>query len=728
MNEFADPFDPDLKPMFSEPACRAARHYGQDGRSLFHALMQGGEEPALYPAAHRFIEKQLSRLAPFRHAVLADTLDNDGILNALKVEQASLSPPTFIPEQLKDCLMHAQPVILTESCWLRNILQTANNQAPAALALSVVYSSLSTASTLDKSFRALLLAAGLEVPDLGSMAFAEQETIDSVFFDFAALQMALAQFPRVYFPEILGFTFAYCQSPSLFECFAAFDHPELAHYLNDRRSRLSSVSPVLTDAIRYYLDRFTSRKPQLLRRIASGCDLYRHFFDRCEYRLRNRCEHSEPAFQSVAKMLSNKAPAAFGHHRNVKLGALTLDEWFAQQPFDSRNFLAALSQSPYIDRQNPAASPLLKLFEFNGPMFGVLSENDKLCLMRWLIEADAGFSEEPCPVEPVRETNWLPDECGGNPPTFDKMSYRELYYYLVNAELYPEILPSARKIVDKVLRSSRWFNRLPFKNYSHKHFAAYIDALYQREVKAYEPLAGQPRLSRQAYVWGIEQLAPSILTDGCWLQQVSRLRFTSYAAIGAFLYKIYDDETGNGIVAQNHPLIYRQLLDSLHIDLPPIHDQNFCRHPGFIGSAFDIPVYLMAISQFPATFLPELLGLNMAIELSGLGGVYLRLAQELKFWGIDPKIVNVHITIDNLASGHAALAKNAIQHYLDQIGASQGDTTKDAHWRRIYAGYCSLATASRIFKFSLAPSYLYKRLMSRSSGLHVFTRRSDQHV
>jgi hypothetical protein len=170
------------------------------------------------------------------------------------------------------------------------------------------------------------------------------------------------------------------------------------------------------------------------------------------------------------------------------------------------------------------------------------------------------------------------------------------------------------------------------------------------------------------------------------------------------------------------------LLDSLHIDLPPIHDRAFCEHPGFIDSAFDIPVYLMAISKFPARFLPELLGLNMAIELSGLGRVYLRLAQELRYWGIDPKIVNVHLSIDNLASGHAALAKNAIQHYLDQIAASQGEDAKDAHWRRIYHGYCSLATAGRIFKMALVVFYLYKQFKSHYTDRHLLTRRYDQNV
>lgn len=727
MHEPADPFALHLKPAFSKAVYRTARQYRQNGRTLFHALIQDGEEPALYPFAYHFIESRQAGKTSSDSTGLPSRWDSESILQALTLQESTFPTITATLAQLRDALVQVQPVLLTEPCWLRNILQTATNQAPAAIALSAVYASSGAMAASDKAFQALLLNAGLEIPDPCSSAFARNETIDSRFFDFAALQLALGQFPRVFFPEILGFTVAWCDSRSLLEGLAN-DPPELTIYLQRRRNRLPSAKPIAIDAIRDYLARFESGKTTLWQRITAGFDLYRKHFERCERRLRDRLENPETAAQAAAKMFTEKAQGACGHHRHVRLEGRSLDDWFAEQPFDGKGFLAALHRSAYINRQNPAASPLLKLFEFEGPMFGVLTEADRDCLKYWLSGEDAGFEEVPCPGETPPETDWLPAEGGDDTPAFGNMNRRELYYYLVNAELYPDVLPAARRLVERVLRAAGRFSRLPFANYTHQAFTNHIDTLYRREMQAYEPLAEKPRLSRRAYVWGIEQLAPAILADGCWLQHASRLEFTAYAAIGASLSKIYDDETGNGTEAQNHPVIYRRLLDSLHIDLPPIHDPAFCHHPGFIDSAFDIPAYLLAISQFPASFLPELLGLNLAIELSGLGRIYLRLAEELEFWGIDPKIVKVHTSIDNLASGHAALAGNAIRHYLDQIATGQGETAKNAHWRRIYRGYCSLATAGRTFKIALAVRYLCKPFQGRCSGRHFFVRRSGQNA
>ena len=342
-------------------------------------------------------------------------------------------------------------------------------------------------------------------------------------------------------------------------------------------------------------------------------------------------------------------------------------------------------------------------------MFGVMTDAERETLQNGLISAAKGSDENISVVRPKLKSglNEEKQADGNEVPEigFSKLDNRQLYFYLLNAELFPDVSKTAKLRVEKILRQSRLLNRLPFKQYRHERFENYVQSLYQQEINAYHPLTAEPRLSKQAYAWGIEQFAPTILTDGSWLQTSCQLKNHTHHAIGDLLCKIYVDEMGNGLLRQNHPYIYRQLLNSLHIKLPAIHTQQFCNHPSFIDSAFDLPVYLMAISRFPAAFLAELLGLNLAIELSGLGKVYLRLAEELEYWGIDAHIVKLHITIDNFASGHSAMAMQAIQLYLDEILAGHGELAVQRHWQRIYAGYCSLQTASLRFKYALIYHY-----------------------
>jgi len=296
-------------------------------------------------------------------------------------------------------------------------------------------------------------------------------------------------------------------------------------------------------------------------------------------------------------------------------------------------------------------------------------------------------------------------------------SSRDLFYQLLNIDQFPVVLPKAKERVQKTLRKAertlRW-TRDPYKRfftYDPAAFESRITAIHDREVTGYRPLEPPPRLTREEYIWGIEQFAPLILVDGCWLQRIAQAG-RRQDPIHRRLFRIYADEVGNGDPRRNHANVYRCLLDSLNIQLPPIDSRAFAQNPRFPDAAFDLPVYLLAISQLPETFLPEILGLNLAIELSGLGRVYKRLIDELTYWGIDARIVRLHLYIDNLASGHSAIAKEAIEAYLDGV-MSLGGEEQQQHWRRIWTGYLSLQSAAGRFKWVLAFAFLRRFLPGR---------------
>lgn len=282
-----------------------------------------------------------------------------------------------------------------------------------------------------------------------------------------------------------------------------------------------------------------------------------------------------------------------------------------------------------------------------------------------------------------------------------KLSNRALYYHLVNANLSPEITTVATNKIDRLLWCCRRFSP-PFAKYNQRQFTDYIKAIYQQEASSYQPLNGYPKISKAAYIWGIVQMSPLVLVDGCWLQN-SHLLHKTQPEIAKIFATIYADETGDGVLAKDHRYIFRQLLGSLQVAVPEVASLQFSQWTGFIDSAFEVPCYMLAIGHFPQQFLPELLGLNLAIELAGLGKDYPKLVDEMRYWNIDPAIVSIHIAADNYTAGHSFLAQQAVKLYLAQIG---DETIANQHWRRIYCGFISLRLAGLRFKLALPLRYL----------------------
>ncbi len=730
-------FDPSLQPVFSAMPGKQEPFAVKNSRELFYTLVHISEHYPVLPAAYRYLKGHFQQAGEQLATPAGNKFQPGDLEKLLAVESFQpLSEPSGTC--LNDCLVQFAPVFFTAPAWLAAISQTVTCQAPLAVDLMAMSLRLARDGQNMANVRAaytgaLLASPGIEIPALHTFAFATQPDVGDEIFDFAAIQLALAQFPRVFFPEILGFTLAYCHSASLPErFFHSGEAGQLPGFLVLRNRRRRQELPAIKAAVLAYLQEFKSQSDVLWQRIQTGFRLYRLQTENCNQCISVHLQSEMSPRQAMHKLLNSLIPHAIGHHGNIRLGGKTIDEWFKETPFKSDNFLAALLYSPLVDRAKPENSKLVKLYEFGGPMFGVLDEKAKGVLKNWLLSElnpekthpkktqintlksrSYAYGLKKIPHEPVRIEGLFEAEKAGSTPVvrenFSSAGNNRLFFYLINSDVYLDVLPAAESKVHSVLRRARLFSRLPFRRYSHDLFKSYIESIYQKETARYKPIIKQPKLSKAVYVWGIEQFAPAILTDGSWLQNIRQLAYYPVHAVGGLLEKIYEDEIGNGIREQNHPYIYRDLLDSLNINLPPVHSEDFVVHPGFISGAFDIPVYLMAIAKFPSAFLPELLGLNMAIELSGLGNQYLRLSQALRYWGINPAIVEVHTSIDNLASGHSALAMKAIQLYLDEIAANSGAQAVDRHWRRIYTGFRSLPTAGTRFKFSLIWQYFLKK-------------------
>jgi hypothetical protein len=606
MNKFKHTFNPELSTLFTQQYQHNVDCH-LDSRWMFYQLNQPGNDQHIMPMAYGFVTQALKDA----ERVYSASIIQDYTVETLASLQVSnidaLSKPNLTQKIEDECIRQTAAIHLTQPCWIENTFQISGCQAVTAAQLMSIYLQLTQKQKghlgIRRLYQSLLLSEGVKTPALHSYCYSQQADIVSEVFDLATIQLALSRFPRVLMPEILGFTLAYCQMPTLIEiCFP--DHQLPSPFFKHRHQILEKQVIPLVKCITEYLDLFPRQQQGLWKRIQLGFWLYQLQMQRCR-------------------------------------------DQFNQQP--------SLQQT------------VTKLF----------------------------------PQHQLQKK-------------YEKLSTRALYYYLINADLFPDVLATAHNKAGKCLKLSALFNPLPFKHYSHQQFDAYIENIYQTETGAYQPLQGKPKISKTAYIWGIEQIAPMILIDGVWLQHSLSLKNVS-PEICDILFSIYCDEIGNGQLQQNHCYIFRQLLDSLFIRVPPVHTEEFIKHPGFIDSAFDLPVYMLALSCFSTKFLPELLGLNMAIELSGLGKDYMRLVDEWNYWGIDSTIADIHISIDNYATGHTLLAKKAIQLYMDDILNRTGDARMlDRHWRRIYTGYVSLRFVGGRFKLGLPVYYLISKLMGKA--------------
>jgi hypothetical protein len=119
-------------------------------------------------------------------------------------------------------------------------------------------------------------------------------------------------------------------------------------------------------------------------------------------------------------------------------------------------------------------------------------------------------------------------------------------------------------------------------------------------------------------------------------------------------------------------------------------------------------------------FLPELLGLNLAVEMAGVGEVYGVATALLRRHGIDPYFFQLHETIDNAASGHTAWSTEVIEMHLEEA-SRQGEEAAARAWQRIWRGHGAYAEASRPLVLAaarrLGPGLLWPWLRGKVTAL-----------
>ncbi|CAM4047288.1 iron-containing redox enzyme family protein [Paracidovorax anthurii] len=607
------------------------------------------------------------------------------------------------------------PLGLLPGCVLQNMANSAIGHLPLAAHAHAAHAQLvgSGAHTYHpaRQFRHLLEQAGLPLPALTSTLFGQQVDVPVASWRLPSYWLGLSLFPEQRAPEILGA--AYCEClygiPGLARAaqqHLAPEHPAFADLQRRQQATLPSLQAALQELLRDDIDGASAK--QVITGFIASIRLMQEWEQDCRADLQQGRE--QPA-RAMVELVRNKARFAVGYHGKLKLARQPLDELIVQ---DAESFVEELGVSRWVKPGRPEDSLLLtRLLAFGGPMFRVFSEQEEAVIRNWIstLTPQKPAHAAPAKIEtrpsiPAMLTMAPPFP----PPAAAPLGVRDLYHQLVNVERHPQIRHGAAAFCNSWLaRSTHGIfkddNALPFAEYSHSALREWFEARARDQVQSYTDTvdADDSEKSRECVIDEALQLCPMIFIDGAWLQRWSNAGLVD-TPIGALLFKIFSDEIGNGDIALNHPNIYRALMQQMEIDLPDFRSREFAHFPRFKDAAFEVPAFWLSISLFPQRYLAETLGLNLAMELSGVGGAYRTARDELRQHGFSTLFVDLHNTIDNVSTGHSAMALEAIQLWMDQA-LSGGDPQQiRTAWLRVWTGFRALAAPPRHWREWLRPA------------------------
>ena len=400
---------------------------------------------------------------------------------------------------------------------------------------------------------------------------------------------------------------------------------------------------------------------------------------------------------AMAELIRQRAREGAVYHQKFQLAGQSLGAWLTQARSDPAPLLAELATSKLIRPGRSEASPLVQgLVGERGPMFRIFSPEDLAIIRRWIDALPGAAEAAPAIVVDADDSlDALAEALKADVPSTGSKpaSVRAAYHQLMSRVDSPALRAWSLEYVRGWLaRSRHGMDRTSMPLPEHWGSAGlrpWLQAQHDRHGVEFSENADAELPSREAVIDDTLQTAPLTLIDGSWLHGFTDYQLAS-SEIGHSLFETYWDELGNGEPRLNHPLLYRKVLQEMDIDLPPTASPEFARYPGFRDASFNLPVYWLCIGRFPQTFLPEILGLNLAMELSGVGGTYRRAGLALRTHGFSTRFVDIHNTIDNVATGHSAWAADAIDTHLASLSDSPGQGQRAEVWERVRAGYRSL--------------------------------------
>ena len=597
------------------------------------------------------------------------------------------------------------PLALVAGAWLQWVNSPANCDDDVALAALVLYTSDmnigGSGPSRGQAFLALLQQLQLADYAWPPTWLVHDRRVPDDSFRLPAILLAMSRRPDEFVPELLGADLC-LRNVGLLPALAAVRLPDGVHpdwTALDLSTRLDDELPGGLAECRWVIEQFSRGASAADRcRLLTGFRWALGSLQAWSDGQRDQLAHVHPE-QEMAELLRRRVREGALYHHGFTLDGRSLGSWMEASRADPLPLLDALASSPTVVPGSAEKSPLTtELVSETGPMFRVFDEDDLAVIRRWIDSLPATPTTPARRAAADRPTSPVPDlqpaalaradDAGGRPG-----SVREAYRLLQRRSTSPALAAWATSYVHGWLARSRYRldaddRQLPSR-WTPAGLRPWLLDQHDRHAEQFVTDADTPAVSRQALVETTVQMAPLVLLDGSLLHG-----FTDYQQastdVGRLLFRTYWDELGNGRPGLNHPRIYRQLLEEMGVDLPPTASWAFATSGRLEDRSFELPVYWLSIGRNPRTFLPELLGLNLAMELSGVGGTYRSARLALRRHGFSTRFVDIHNTIDNVAAGHTAWAADAVDAFVATVGDTHGHAARLDAWERVRVGFVSL--------------------------------------
>ncbi len=685
----------------------AAARLSAEPDAIFQMLMQDQESESALLAARRITHAFLAGVGG--SAAAADGLAEDAAADTIaayvgavrgELAAATSSLIQLEPDLREAVLRQRAPVGLVSGCWLDTLSQPASQPSVIVNHLFQHHVALKGEGNPQRSLhhlrRRALEGAGVYLPEISAEDFMRKAQARPLTAIHASFYVALSRQPFSFLPEVAGVHYA-------FHTLGVDDLLAGAQPL--------LPEPMLRESLAEFLDltRRSGHGPAERKRLHAAIRLVlglerEHVAMLAEL----ACWRGGLSLDArVAEIIAQHAPFAGRMHRDVRVAGRPLTETFTDPGFDVAAFIQDFRKSGHLKPLRTGGCRFLNAIKFGGPMFAIFDEREAAILKAWVAGVQRGnLPEVAIPVNRVGDAQaarWRAAITQSEPddvifaelPLIDD---RELLYRLVNIENFPNTRALARKRAIEGFADGEilfthgaagQYTDASYFDYSPEALRARVAHIYwDKLVNTYQPLKEIP--DREQVILGQRKMALGNLIEAAWSHRIGNIGRFDRPSDG-LMFAIYADEMGRGDVQKNHIKLIHQVMSSLSVHLPHVRDAAFREQELLPDSSYPFPVHQMCMALFPDSFYSEILGYNLAIEMNGLGFVRMHEMERLRAHGFDISYEEVHLSIDNVSTGHSKQSVDVIISYLDSVERNHGSAVVQDEWRRIWRGYAAFA-------------------------------------